>query len=361
MRLCKPAFVTLVLVCCAFEKASGQSAESDFILFASGEFAARQGVSNIDLGESDFTPAVDFLYTYTSTRWRALGEYYLTDDEHELERLQLGYDLNVDTTAWVGRYHQPISAWNAKYHHGAYLQPTITRPAIENWEDEGGVLPSHATGLLLESGFRSGRAGDGYHVSAAIGLGPTANATGLHPYDLLEPDQADGGLAASIAFAYYPDYVGSTNFGLIAGYTDINVQPSPAIGVVSPFSIKQRLLGAQVDWQTDPWQVIAAAYYVHNETNDAEERFGGSFFVAYAQLEKRMSDATVLYGRLEGGDNTNSAGYLDIFPEFISERALIGGRIDVAQRQAIALEFSGVDTKHDDYRELRLQWSAVFQ
>ena len=50
-----------------------------------------------------------------------------------------------------GRFHQPGSAWNNELHHGHYLQTAITRPAIEAWEDEEGLIPQHLVGTLLES------------------------------------------------------------------------------------------------------------------------------------------------------------------------------------------------------------------
>lgn len=337
-----------------------QSDNSDIILFASGEYVERQNLSNDTFNSSDFLPSADMLYTYTNGRWRVLGEYFLTDVESELERLQLGYDLNADTTTWIGRFHRPISAWNFKYHHGAYLQPSITRPAIESWEDDDGVLPAHTTGLMVESGTRRA-GGDGFHYAASVGRGPTYLDTELQPYNILNPDEDHGDLAASFALSYYPDYIGTSNFGVLGGYTDIVVLPSTIPGNVAPFNIEQYVLGAQIDWSRDAWQLIAAGYYVDTNPDAGYEAFGGSFFAAYAQLLRGLGDSTDVYARIEGGSNTRTAGYLSLFPEFISQRALIGGRIDIAPRQAFAVELSSVETMQDSFTEISVQWSGVFQ
>jgi hypothetical protein len=340
--------------------ALAQSGNADFLLFASGEIANRQGISSDNFAESAFTPAADLLFTYTKGPWRVLGEYYLTDEENELERLQLGYDVNEESTAWIGRFHQPISAWNFAYHHGGYLTPSITRPAIENWEDEHGVLPAHATGFLIESGIRRG-GGGGFHLNASAGFGPTILDSSLHPFDLTDPDPANGGLAVSFSIAYHPDFVGSTNFGLMGGITDLVVLPSLIPGNVVPFDIRQTTFGAQANWQNKSWQVIAAAYYVNNRPEAPYTAFGGSFLPAYVQLIKQLNESSNVYFRLEDGINTRSAGYLKLFPEFVTNRILVGGRVDFSQNQAIALELAGVETVRDHFTEVRLQWSGVFQ
>jgi hypothetical protein len=336
-----------------------QPSNADILVFVSGENTQRGGTADTGLEKSEFTPAVDLLYTYTRGRWRVLGEYFLTDGENELERLQLGFDATADTTVWVGRFHQPVSAWNYKYHHGAFLQPSITRPAIEKWEDDGGILPSHSTGALFESGQHNA-SGDGYRYSAAVGIGPTLSGFKLRPYDIANPDDGHGGLAASLAFSYYPDYVESSNFGAIVGFTDIDVQASFDTGVQAPFSIKQLIVGIQADRKAGPWQVIAAAYHFDNRPDADHAQYGGSFIAGYAQLIRQLGSATDAYLRIEAGHNTKTAGYLSLFPGFIANRVVLGARFDFAKHQALAFEVARVNADMPDYNEARVQWSAVF-
>ncbi len=44
------------------------------------------------------TVTADVLYSYENGPWRVLGEYFLTNEENELERLQFGYDYSADST-----------------------------------------------------------------------------------------------------------------------------------------------------------------------------------------------------------------------------------------------------------------------
>ncbi len=67
------------------------------------------------------------------------GEFYVTPDERDLERLQFGFEFVPETVLWVGRFHQPASAWNTEHHHGHYLQTAITRPLETGGTLAGGI------------------------------------------------------------------------------------------------------------------------------------------------------------------------------------------------------------------------------
>lgn len=62
---------------------------------------------------------------------RVLAEVDIAREvDAEIERLQAGWLLGSETTAWIGRFHTPLGYWNTRYHHGSYLQTAATRPDI---------------------------------------------------------------------------------------------------------------------------------------------------------------------------------------------------------------------------------------
>ena len=65
----------------------------------------------------------------------------------DLERVQAGYAFGDALTMWAGRYHTPYGYWNTAFHHGAQIQTSILRPKFIDFEDKGGILPSHTVGL----------------------------------------------------------------------------------------------------------------------------------------------------------------------------------------------------------------------
>jgi len=93
--------------------------------------------------QNKLQPEVDIFYSTDRDRLRFLAEYLVRDDEHEMERMQLGWLVHPTATLWLGRFHSPLGFWNSEHHHGAYMQTTISRPSILAFEDGGGVLPTH--------------------------------------------------------------------------------------------------------------------------------------------------------------------------------------------------------------------------
>lgn len=72
----------------------------------------------------------------------------------DLERTQIGYAFNDQATVWMGRFHTPYGYWQTAYHHGQQIQPSLLRPRFIDFEDKGGVLPAHTTGVWATGGFQ---------------------------------------------------------------------------------------------------------------------------------------------------------------------------------------------------------------
>jgi len=338
---------------------NAEDGDLEFLVFGGADYLSRDIADGQPIEDSDFTPSIDLLLSYSKGPWRFLAEYFATDDENELERLQLGYDFSENTTLWAGRVHQPVSAWNYRYHHGGYLQPSISRPSIENWEDENGVLPSHITGAMLNT-TQSLAGSKALVYATAIGLAPVFTGDELFPFDIIDPDDSrSGNLAGSINISFYPDVVAENNIGMIAGYAEIEAPPSVELGNTSSFDIRQGLLGLQSSWGSDVWQFIAAIYYVDSDSSDPSLELDGAFTSAYLQAIYNFSETTNAYARLERTGNED-APYLQLFPLYIHHRDLLGLRWDFARQQAFHLEVSSNRVADQKYAEYRIQWSAVF-
>lgn len=146
----------------------------------------------------DFPGAsVDVLYSYLNGRFRLLGEYEL-----ELERFQLGWQGGEKSTGWLGRFHRPSRHWNTIYHHGQFLQTTISRPFLEQFEDHGGVVPTHSTGLLFETAHQLETTAD-LRAAVSFGAAPVIDRTELKPFDPYSPrlEQQGGRRHAARLFA----------------------------------------------------------------------------------------------------------------------------------------------------------------
>jgi hypothetical protein len=88
----------------------------------------------------------------------------------DIERLQIGYLFSDAATLWLGRFHTPYGYWNTAFHHGAQIQTSVFRPRFLDFEDLGGILPSHTLGLWGTGKVRAG--GGRFTYDWFVGNGP---------------------------------------------------------------------------------------------------------------------------------------------------------------------------------------------
>jgi len=94
----------------------------------------------------------------------------------EVERSIIRYDYNDYFKVSFGRFHTPIGYWNTAYHHGAWLQTSISRPDMIRIG--GSIIPVHFVGFLAEGNIPSGGAGLSYSAGVGNGRGSTISRPG---------------------------------------------------------------------------------------------------------------------------------------------------------------------------------------
>lgn len=94
----------------------------------------------------------------------------------EVERTLIRYDYNDFFKLSFGKYHTPINYWNTAFHHGLWLQTTISRPEMVQFG--GRFLPVHFVGLLAEGEIPSGPVGLNYQVGLGNGRGSIISRAG---------------------------------------------------------------------------------------------------------------------------------------------------------------------------------------
>ena len=123
---------------------------------------------------------VAHVHGHMAKDWTFLGESVFEVDPAtgefsvDVERIIIGWSPSDQFQFSVGKEHSPIGAWNNTYHHGTLFQPTITRPLLVQFEDDGGILPVHSLGMRA-AGHEISKAHLGYDVMLANGTGGTAD------------------------------------------------------------------------------------------------------------------------------------------------------------------------------------------
>lgn len=299
----------------------------------------------------------------------------------DLERLQVGYLFTDAATGWVGRFHTPYGYWNTAYHHGAQIQTSILRPRFLEFEDKGGILPAHTTGLWLSGIFSTGTGKLGYDIYA--GNAPQINGVAA---------------GSTLATANPAGFSAVVNAGTYAGSGTLNMrqsgstshrtstgfngwwEPAAADGLRvglhglraevlddSPDANRTllRMLGGYFAYTADPWEVLGEYYHFGNRDNS-----GGlgsrSSWAGYTQFGYNLGRWTP-FARVERARLDQLDNYFAVQESGRSyKRWAAGIRYDVDPRAALKVEFAGTQKENvgtglvDKYPELRLQYAISF-
>lgn len=329
-------------------------ADHEFLLFLSAE--ANRLEPDQAPADNDHLITADLLYSLSSRQFRLLAEYTASTEEAELERLQLGWMPHENTWLIAGRFHQPTNFWATMHHHGQYLQTSITRPSIDEWEDDSGVMQAHQTGLMIDTILPLGDSA-GAEIDFSVGTGSRLEQDGLQPFNVINPGGVAGSAVAA-RFGLLPDMLGEQKVGLVAARNryEVDLEQDVAPGLSE---VTQEVAGVYLSWHVGPVGLTGAAYHVSNKLKPAPSPGSDRFTSGYIQAETEIGNWT-LYGRWEDTAKERSSVYLRLFPDFITRRALGGVRYDFLKRHAVTLEYFQAETLPGNFDQVALQWSAVF-
>jgi hypothetical protein len=333
--------------------------QHELLVFGSAEVARTTGADESATDVDEQKIAADVLFSLQHNSFKVFGEYLLTNHESDLERFQVGWEPSERSVVWLGRFHQASSVWNHEHHHGQFLQTSIARPASEEWEDEGGIIPQHFVGALWESSWRTG---SDYQLHTAFGGGiaPVITDEGLEPFDLLKPDSSRHKLGAQARIAYLPHELEDTGVGLLFAHNEIATRDFHSATVTAFDHIDQTVIGAYARYESPDWKLAVTGYRVTTwfDGAGADSRHQ-NFFAGYAQVERDLSHGVELFARHENTVHASESRYLQMFPRFVSRRTTLGARWQFARSHALTLEISDAKSRTRDYGEFRLQWSAA--
>jgi hypothetical protein len=318
------------------------SAEADFVSAEPGD------------DDTEMDAVADVIFSHHAGRWRMLGELVLSPDEHEIERAQLGYEMADNTVVWVGRFHQPSSVWNVFFHHGQFLQTSITRPAMEEWEDEHGFLPHHIVGGLVES-FIPTSGEDAWRISLSAGLPPRVDGSELKPFVPFHGNKADL-THASLRLEWLPDALGEDVIGIVASHTRMRHEDP-----LTSAPVTVRMAGLFANLGTERVRALGNLMWIDTKGSAVAPLRFRRHVAGYLQLEAEAAPSITLFARHEVLTHVLDSAYLAGLNAPPVRRTLAGARAQIGLRNAVSLELSR-SRLHTalKLREVRLQWSAAF-
>ncbi len=327
--------------------------ETTFKGFANIDYnAAGHGKNNFVLGEYD-----QYVTSKVTDRISFLGEAVFahngTDWALDVERVVLKYEIQDWFYVRAGKFHAPLGYWNNAYHHGTLIQPTISRPLAVRFEDDGGLLQIHETGLWL-AGDNIGKLGFGYDFVISNGIGATP----------VSDNNSSKAITTTLRF----NPIENLKFG-VTGYFD-NISSVTTSSVSEPLlgtsvavvghDLTHQNLSGFVSFNNNKLQVIGEYYHIQNKNDIVGNKNTQAGFV-YAGY-KVLGDWTP-YARFDF-INTQTG---DIYYANQNTTMITGGlRYDFSYLSNVKIEYSHYDAKNLTSNtnlitdNLRVQYSIGF-
>jgi hypothetical protein len=248
----------------------------------------------------------------------------------EVERVIIRYDLNDYFKLSFGRYHTPINYWNTAFHHGQWLQTSISRPEMTQFG--GSFIPVHFVGTLVEGEVPA----SGLNLNYNFGLGNGRAAVISRPGDFGDVNNNRAWLANAFI---KPDKL----YGLQVGGSVYHDELNP---VVAP-AAREWIQSAHIVWHKETPEFIAEfANVTHNPIQGGVSSNSQAF---YAQTAYRLPFGQKLwkpYFRFEQIHVPKSdAIFRSVVPTFSG--MTFGLRYDISSFAAFKWEY-----RHYDRRDL---------
>ena len=294
--------------------------------------------------------AFDLYFTPNfNNRARALIEFVIEPEDGayvtEVERLQIGYLFSDKLMVWLGRFHTPYGYWNTAFHHGQQIQTSSMRPRFLDFEDNGGIFPSHSVGVLLTGSGKTsiGRFSyDGYFANGSSIIDEEQNPN-------IEKDDNSNGMVGFNTSITLSRFIKNLRLGLhgwmqkVSAYTTLT---APAEGLSLDNTTDTQVYGGYIQYEDRGLEIISEYYQLADKNvstgaNDSTVRNSSAFFVQTAFVGKRFTP----FIRYE---TTN----LDLRDPYIS-----------SQRSGVSygLEAIGVRYVVDEYSVLKIEFAHTEQ
>jgi hypothetical protein len=270
------------------------------------------------------------------------------DTVSDIERLVVSYDVGQSFTIRAGRIHTALGLWNARFHHGEWLQTTVERPAIVEFEDSGGLLPVHLIGLSAEYRAPFEAVGVEAYLQVGNGRGPQVDEPQATD-DLNDPK------AINVQVTLQPAIVP----GLVVGgglyLDDIPANTDAGAGPLHG-PLDEEIVSVFGSWTHGQTAVLAELYEV--EHDGAIGHAGGDGW--FVQLEHQLGDWTP-YARLESRTVDADDTYFPVKGE--EDLLVLGVRWDYSTWNAFKLQLESgesIGAPGEDYEALVLQAAFAF-
>ena len=239
----------------------------------------------------------------------------------EVERSIIRFEQNDYFKVSFGRYHTPINYWNMTFHHGQWLQTTVSRPEMVQFG--GSFLPIHFVGALVEGAVPAG----GLNLNYNFGLGNGRSSVISKSGDWGDVNNNRAWLATVFTRPNHP-------YGLQVGasvYRDL-------ITRVDVIPVREWIQSAHIVWAKENPEVIAEfANVAHQEVGTGFQSNSQAWYVQTAYRLPWFEKLWKPYYRFEYIHIPGSDHLFRLVPSLAG--STVGVRYDISSFAALKFEY----------------------
>ena len=328
--------------------------------------SAEQANSQFVLGGLDF-----YATTEIDDKSRVFIEYVFenTDDGlvTDLERLWISREVRDDLTLAAGRFHTPLGHWNRTYHHGSFMQDTISRPFFLDFEDgAAGVLPVHIVGLMAWGTRYYSWGNVSYEAFVANGSSIDTDEFGFTASIEEKPEieiNAGGDVNSNKALGLRVTAALEEHFAASVFVYDGAIAESGE-GINSGAAqgddlLDQVIMGIDLRAEKNNFDLLAEFYRYENDAHVADNKLHTGI-AYYVQLGwQPLKDLKVLI-RHENLDVSTNDSYFQLLGAEDEQRDLLALRYDLSDTNSLKFEISRRSPRvGPSEKTFSLQWSFI--
>jgi hypothetical protein len=242
----------------------------------------------------------------------------------EVERSIIRFEQNDYFKVSFGRYHTPINYWNMTFHHGQWLQTTVSRPEMVQFG--GSFLPIHFVGALVEGAVPAG----GLNLNYNFGLGNGRSSVISKAGDWGDINNNRAWLATVFS---RPDRL----YGLQVGasvYRDL-------ITPIGGLAFREWIQSAHIVWAKENPELIAEfANVSHQEVGTTQQSNSQAWYVQTGYRLPGVARLWKPYYRFEYIHIPGSDHLFRLIPSLAG--STVGVRYDISSFAALKFEYRNI-------------------
>ncbi len=285
---------------------------------------------------------LNLLLTSTLTdRAQFLAETYFTNPDNNsqaymLTRANIQYWISSAVNLRIGQVHTTVGYWNQIYHHGSFVQTTVSRPEIFRYDRA--YLPIHSVGVELFGELE----GDALDVRYTLG---TFNGRGRTPPAVLRVKDENDAKAVTVVVNLSPHAVEGLTVG--ATFYKDTIPPNPDVPTRTK-SIGERIVGGHVVLKKSRLELLGEFFNIYHDDHASDQTYDTVGW--YAQASYGIGSLTP-YCRFDALDFGGADPYYS--PNTVdANKYTVGGRWDMLPWNALKIEYAFVNNKGRDDEHL---------